>query len=96
MSRSRRITYANLRMRDGGFMDTVDRAFAVTQGVGDDEASRPPMFYPFRLRDLDLANRVVVSPMDMYAAEDGTVGDFQERSGSPLHATVSNLDALVR
>ena len=34
------------------------------------------MFLPFRLRDLELANRVVVSPMDMYTAVDGAVGDF--------------------
>ena len=34
------------------------------------------MFYPFRLRELELANRVVVSPMDMYAAQDGEIGDF--------------------
>ena len=37
---------------------------------------RPPMFLPLRLRELELPNRVVVSPMDMYVAEDGTVGDF--------------------
>ncbi|HEX9099956.1 MAG TPA: bifunctional salicylyl-CoA 5-hydroxylase/oxidoreductase, partial [Candidatus Dormibacteraeota bacterium] len=36
----------------------------------------PPMFAPFRLRDLELANRVIVSPMDMYTAEDGLIGDF--------------------
>ena len=36
----------------------------------------PPMFQPFRLRDLELANRVVVSPMDMYVADDGLPGDF--------------------
>jgi anthraniloyl-CoA monooxygenase len=34
------------------------------------------MFTPFRLREMALANRVVVSPMDMYSADDGTVGDF--------------------
>jgi anthraniloyl-CoA monooxygenase len=34
------------------------------------------MFAPFRLRDLDLANRVIVSAMDMYSAEDGLIGDF--------------------
>jgi anthraniloyl-CoA monooxygenase len=34
------------------------------------------MFQPFRLRDLDLVNRVVVSPMDMYSARDGVPGDF--------------------
>jgi len=34
------------------------------------------MFVPIRLRELDLANRVIVSPMDMYVAEDGLIGDF--------------------
>jgi anthraniloyl-CoA monooxygenase len=34
------------------------------------------MFMPFRLRDLELANRVVVAPMDMYSAVDGRIGDF--------------------
>ena len=57
-------------------MDTVDRAFAAAEGFAGDEVPRPPMFYPFRLRDLELTNRVVVSPMDMYAAQDGKVGDF--------------------
>ena len=36
----------------------------------------PPMFTPFRLRALTLENRVVVSPMDMYSAVDGTPNDF--------------------
>jgi anthraniloyl-CoA monooxygenase len=36
----------------------------------------PPMFTQFRLRGLTLANRVVVSPMDMYSARDGTPNDF--------------------
>ena len=75
LTRSRRITYDNLRMRDGEFMDAVDRSFATNNGRGDD-GIRPPMFYPFKLRELELANRVVVSPMDMYAAQDGIVGDF--------------------
>jgi anthraniloyl-CoA monooxygenase len=34
------------------------------------------MFTPFRLRSLVLANRVVVSPMCQYSAEDGTPGDW--------------------
>jgi anthraniloyl-CoA monooxygenase len=37
---------------------------------------QPPMFTPLRLRGLTLANRVVVSPMDMYSAVDGTPNDF--------------------
>jgi len=37
----------------------------------------PALFKPFKLRGMALANRVVLSPMCMYSAEDGTVGDFQ-------------------
>jgi anthraniloyl-CoA monooxygenase len=36
----------------------------------------PPMFTPFRLRDVVLPNRVVVSPMCQYKAVDGCVGDW--------------------
>lgn len=36
----------------------------------------PPMFEPFSLRGLTLPNRVVMSPMCMYSAEDGTANDF--------------------
>jgi anthraniloyl-CoA monooxygenase len=64
LTRSRRVTYDNLRMRDPEFVGEVH------------PDPRPPMFTPFRLRGLGLANRVVVSPMDMYSAEDGTPGDF--------------------
>ncbi|MCW5771757.1 MAG: bifunctional salicylyl-CoA 5-hydroxylase/oxidoreductase [Rhodospirillaceae bacterium] len=78
LTRSKQVTYDNLRIRDPHFVEQVDRWFADgvrAQGfnlAGDP----PPMFTPFKLRDLTLANRVVVSPMDMYSAEDGTVGDF--------------------
>ena len=34
------------------------------------------MFQPFRLRDLELKNRVIVSAMDMYSAVDGMPNDF--------------------
>ena len=35
-----------------------------------------PMFTPFTLRDMTVNNRVVLSPMCMYSAIDGTVNDF--------------------
>ena len=76
LTRSRRITYENLRLRDAPFVDAVDTAFASRQGVNGSGPTPPPMFFPFKLRGLTLANRVVVSPMDMYAAQDGAVGDF--------------------
>jgi anthraniloyl-CoA monooxygenase len=41
------------------------------------KAGAPPIFTPFTLRGMTIPNRVVVSPMCMYSAVDGTVGDFQ-------------------
>lgn len=69
LTRSRRVTHDNLRLRDRGFTDAVERDFGT-------EPATPPMFTPFRLGALTLRNRVVVSPMDMYSAVDGTPGDF--------------------
>jgi len=78
ITRSRRVTYDNLRVRDPEFVASVDRWFArheAARGMGTGQVC-PPMFQPFRLRGLELVNRVVVSPMDMYVAQDGLPGDF--------------------
>ncbi|MEV8457943.1 bifunctional salicylyl-CoA 5-hydroxylase/oxidoreductase [Streptomyces griseosporeus] len=69
LTRSRRVTHDNLRLRDPRFTEAVEREFGCPPGT-------PPMFTPFRLRGLTLRNRVVVSPMDMYSAVDGVPGDF--------------------
>ena len=115
LTRSLRVTHANLKVRDAKFVETVDRWCAeqsslqvavrgeprsggepspsVTEIVrgeprsggepspsvtemGRGEPPPPPMFTPFRLRDLVLSNRVVVSPMCQYSAEDGTPNDW--------------------
>jgi anthraniloyl-CoA monooxygenase len=70
VTRSRRVTYENLRLRDPEFVADLDLWFA---GGGE---VRPPMFQPFRLGELELPNRVIVSAMDMYSAEDGVATDF--------------------
>ena len=74
MTRSRRVTYDNLRLRDPEFVAGMDEWFAASQE--DARTACPPMFQPFRLGRLELANRVIVSPMDMYSARDGVPGDF--------------------
>ena len=74
MTRSRRVTYDNLRLRDPEFVAGMDEWFAVSQE--DARPACPPMFQPFRLGRLELANRVIVSAMDMYSARDGVPGDF--------------------
>lgn len=80
MTRSKAITYDNLALRAPGFVAEADRAFArqVRAAGFDVETERPavPMFQPMRLREMQLGNRVVVSPMCMYSAENGLPGDF--------------------
>ncbi len=128
MTRSRRVTHDNLRLRDPEFAAAMDRWFdgSISPGgrpPGDPQAGGnpspqtpqaggeaslalaapgaaappsddgqttriplipdsppppppPPMFQPFWVGELELVNRVVVSPMDMYSARDGVPGDF--------------------
>src|SRR5262245_6650453 len=91
LTRSLRITHEDLRARDPKFLARVDEWVArkADEQVAADpplvlsssstdrgRAEPPPMFTPFRLRDLVLRNRIVVSPMCQYVAEDGTVGDW--------------------
>ena len=127
LTRSQRVSHANLRLRDAAYVENVERWLAARaetavcrpeRSEGPVEPSRrtgggdsapapndvsvradgttgpslrsgrqeemtaatvrqaPPMFTPMRLRDLTLANRIVVSPMAMYSSADGTPGDF--------------------
>lgn len=75
LTRSQRVSHENLRLRDQTWLEGVERWFQA-QAPGGREVNAPPMFAPFRLRELELANRIVVSPMAMYSATDGTPGDF--------------------
>jgi anthraniloyl-CoA monooxygenase len=80
MSRSKQITWENLELRDPAFVREVNDWFSKSvnsQGFDIDVKNPPvPMFTPFRLRDLVIENRVVVSPMDQYSALDGVPGDW--------------------
>lgn len=73
MTRSRRVTYDNLRVRDPEFVARLDAWYADHVGS---PVPAPPMFQPYSLGGLDLVNRVIVSPMDMYVAVDGLPSDF--------------------
>src|SRR3569623_65191 len=72
LTRSQRVSHENLRLRAPPWLAAVERWFA--GGAG---AAVAPMFVPYRLRDMALTNRVVVSPMATYSAKDGTPNDFQ-------------------
>ena len=70
---SQRIGHENLKLRDPKFVAAYEQWLAKQDGA--DEA-RPPMFLPFKLRGLELVNRVVVSPMAQYCASDGVPTDW--------------------
>ncbi len=82
LTRSQRIGHENLRLRDRGWLEGFERWFA-RRAAGAPAAAEaagapvpPPMFTPFTLRGLTLANRVVVSPMAQYSCTDGVPGEF--------------------
>ncbi len=76
LTRSQRISHENLRQRDKAWLDGAEMWFE-QQSTGDKpNAARPPMFTPFRLREMHLKNRIVVSPMAQYRAVDGTPTDW--------------------
>jgi anthraniloyl-CoA monooxygenase len=80
MCRAKSITWDNLLLRDEGFVRAFEAEWRETlrdeTGFDLRGSNAPPMFAPFRLRGLTLANRLVVSPMAQYRAEDGVPGDW--------------------
>jgi anthraniloyl-CoA monooxygenase len=89
LTRSGRITYDNLSLRDTHFVEAVDRWFAghsttsyvhperrePGEGRGELIIAPPPMFTPLKLRKMVLPNRVVLSPISSYSAVDGLPND---------------------
>lgn len=72
MTRSKKITYENLRLRDQSYTDAVLKEF--TERTQSNAAV--PAFSSFKLRGLQLKNRIVMSSMGQYAAENGIVSDW--------------------
>jgi len=75
LTRSQRISHENLRLRDRPWLEGLERWLAEHAGHPTNRAV-PPMFLPFRLRQMRLANRIVVSPMATYSAQNGMPNDF--------------------
>jgi anthraniloyl-CoA monooxygenase len=78
LTRSQRISHENLRLRDKTWLENYERWFARRSGlnVADNGRTLPPMFTPYVVRGVTLPNRIVVSPMAMYSADDGEPNDF--------------------
>ena len=82
LTRSGRITYDNLRLRDPYYSESVDRWFTTKACLQEDDQAGsapdriltiapPPMFTPLQLRNMALANRVALSPVSTYSAREG-------------------------
>lgn len=74
LTRSGRITYTNMTLRDPTFMRSVDAWFAGAQGNGAVPVPRiapPPMFTPLRIGRAELENRVVLTAPSRDEARDG-------------------------
>ncbi len=76
LTRSQRISHENLRQRDAEWLAGAEKWFEEKATGHRPNAARPPMFVPFRVRGLEIANRVCVSPMAQYRAVDGTPNDW--------------------
>lgn len=78
LTRSQRISHENLRLRDPQWLGGYEQWLAKRAGEEADPSGRPnpPLLTPFTVRQVTLANRVVVSPTMLYSAVDGIAGDF--------------------
>ena len=76
LTRSQRISHENLRLRDREWLEGVERWFWKRATDGRSNKTAPPMFAPFRLRGMEVENRITVSPMAMYSAVDGVPNDW--------------------
>jgi anthraniloyl-CoA monooxygenase len=80
MTRSKAITYDNLALRAPEMVAAVDTMVAAELGplakTRKDGSPVPPAFQPIKLREMQVENRMVLSPMCQYSAEAGVPGDW--------------------
>ena len=78
LTRSQRISHENLRLRDAKWLEGYENWLSQQAVPGEPPKKHPtpPMLLPLTVRGLTLKNRIVVSPMAQYKAEDGVVGDY--------------------
>ena len=75
LTRSQRISHENLRLRDPVWLESAEDWFQVQAGQPGGTGCLP-MLTPFKLRDMEVVNRIVVSPMAQYKAVNGCPNDW--------------------
>jgi anthraniloyl-CoA monooxygenase len=93
LTRSGRISYDDLRLRDPRFGDAVDRW--CMQKASDTEVivAPPPMFTPLNLGELALPNRLVVSPSISGSANDGSPDE--KSADCIIHYTLGGIGLVM-
>ena len=77
MTRAKKVTYENLRLRDKSFTDKVLKEYNTNcHSELVSESQSPAAFSKFKLRDLELQNRIAMSSMGQYSAENGLVNNW--------------------
>lgn len=77
MTRSKKVTFENLQIRDKSFTDkVVNEFFESLNSLLPTPYSKSAAFSTFKLRNLELPNRIVMDPMGQYSAENGLVNDW--------------------
>ncbi len=100
MTRSKKVTFENLRLRDASFTDKVLKEFNNNlQPTTHNLQPNPAAFSTFKLRDLELQNRIVMAPMGQYSAENGVVNDwhfqhYTSRAIGGLGLIITELTAI--
>ncbi len=114
MTRSKKVTFENLRLRDASFTDKVLSEFnTLASSASATAVNGKPLpealegniigtaaaFSKFKLRDLELQNRIVMAPMGQYSAENGVVNDwhfqhYTSRAIGGLGLIITELTAI--
>lgn len=104
LTRSQRVSHENLRLRDKRWLENVEKHLS-KRVLGNNFNDRvPPLFLPYKIGALEVVNRVVVSPMSMYSARQGTPDDWHlvhygalAKGGAGLLFTeMTNVSATAR
>lgn len=73
MTRAKKVTFENLALRDSSFTDKVLSAFNLKLS---ENSKTPAAFTKFKLREMELVNRIAMAPMEQHAAHEGLVTDW--------------------
>ncbi len=97
MTRSKKVTFENLAIRDASFPSKVLQEF--NKKIQTENINTPAAFTPFHIKNLKLENRIVMAPMGQYQAENGLpnswhFGHYTQRALGGLGLIITEMTAV--